>query len=834
MTATDPPEPGARRIPWRVIARRSLWGAIAAAIIALLMAAGYLALMLRAAPSATELKRAEAARASVLLTADGQPLATFNHQQQQHVTLDQVSPDLVKALVATEDARFFDHRGIDLRRTVAALLSTASGKVQGGSTITQQLARTLFPDQIGRERSIERKVKEMIAAVRLERHFTKKQILEAYLNNARFLYNVVGIEMAARTYCDKSAADLDLLESATLIGMLKGTAYYNPVLHPARSKERRNLVLAQMVRRGMLPDTEYRRLITLPLRVSLKLQSDKADAAPHFVARAREWLVDWAAEHNYNLYTDGLVVHTTLDARLQEAATRAVERQGAALQAVADVEWAQAGSRVSATTPEPYVAARSKVTPFAHLWKARPELLATFVRETAAFRKAAAASSDDDAVLQRLLADAEWLEQLKRDKTRLEAGFVAIDPSNGEVRAWVGSRDFDVDQYDHVSQAERQPGSTFKAFVYGAALESGIGPDRTYQDGAVELALGDGKVWRPTDMRGATDQPMTLRDGLVYSKNTITVQVSQEVGVARVAALAKAMGVDQSRLDPVPSLALGTSPVTLAEMVNAYATVAHQGERVQPVLIKRITDRHGTVVAMPIGATRRAMSRENAVELLDMMRGVVARGTGTLVRSRFGIDADVAGKTGTTQNNTDGWFMLMHPQLVAGAWVGFNDARVAMRSSHWGQGGHNAVLLVGEFFRDALQGGALDPKATFPPSRRPPPERQEMPPQPADEENGGYAATTDPPVSVPAMGRAPAEMNQARSGAAPLISDRAGSPAISPDDAPPKSAAEIERVVDLINGRAPAGFRAGPASEPAPAPRTENAAEPEPAVELPR
>jgi len=733
-------EPQLRRVNSRAVVRLTLWGAAAVALLLLLAAGVYFAMLLKSAPSANELKRAEAARPSVLLTVDGQPLASFSRVQQEHVTLEKMSPHLLSALVATEDARFYEHHGIDLWRTAAALLRTAQGKIEGGSTITQQLARKLFPDEIGRERSIERKLKEMIAAVRLERNFSKRQLLEAYLNNADFLYNVVGIEMAARTYCDKSAAELDVLESATLVGMLKGTAYYNPVLHPARSKQRRNLVLVQMVRRGMLPEADYRRLAEEPLRISLNLQTDKTEVAPHFVAQVRKWLIDWAASHDYNLYTDGLVVHTTLDARLQEAATRAVERQADALQAVADVEWAQAGARVVATTPDAYIAAQRKVAPFAHLWKSRPELLSTFARETPEYRDATArAQGDDGPALSRLLADSAFLDRLKRGKTRLEAGFLAVDPSTGEVKAWVGSRDFDIDQYDHVSQASRQPGSTFKAFVYGAALESGISPDRTYQDAAVDYALGDGKVWRPTDMHEATNQPMTLRDGLVYSKNTITVQVSQKVGVARVAALAKAMGVEQSPLDAVPSLALGTSPVTLAEMVNAYATIAHQGERVQPILVKRITDRHGVVVAEPVALRRRAMAEDNAIELLDMMRGVIARGTGTAVRTRFGIVGDVAGKTGTTQRNNDGWFILMHPHLVAGAWVGFNDARVAMRSSYWGQGGHNAVLLVGDFFREGIKGGWLDGKAVFPPSRRPPPVRVDLAALSAAEESADDA-----------------------------------------------------------------------------------------------
>src|SRR5690606_1123565 len=263
-----------------------------------------------------------------------------------------------------------------------------------------------------------------------------------------------------------------------------------------------------------------------------------------------------------------------------------------------------------------------------------------------------------------------------------------------EVKAWVGSRDFSRDQYDHVARAARQPGSTFKPFVYAAALEQGMAPSHTYRDETIEIIAPDGDVWRPTDMAGATGRRMTLREGLVHSKNTITAQVMLDVGYERVARLAQRSGIKQSYLKPVPSLALGTSPVTLLEMVSAYTTIAQNGEHRDPVFVRRITDRYGEVIEQFGDEPYRVLSENTAQQLIDMMRGVVQRGTGTALGSRFGIQADVAGKSGTTQNNTDGWFILMHPHLVAGAWVGFNDQRVTMRSDYWGQGGQNAILLV--------------------------------------------------------------------------------------------------------------------------------------------
>jgi penicillin-binding protein 1A len=708
------------RVPWQAYARRiAMWSLLLVAVLIVAVVA-WVAALIPTAPGVRELRALQDVKPSVLLSADGKPLTTFRQAQQERVTLDKISPNVVKALIATEDQRFFDHHGVDIYRTFGAAWHTLGGDTQGGSTITQQLARNLFPDDIGRSRTLSRKVKELITALRIERNFSKQQILENYLNSAPFLYNVVGIEMAARTYYDKPASQLSVLESATLIGMLKGTRYYNPILHPERAKERRNVVLAQMVRQKALDEPTYKSLRDAPLTVQFNRQPDMLGDAPHFAIQMRKWLIDWADEHDYNLYTDGLVIQTTIDSRLQAAATAAVEKQAKALQAVADVEWSSSGMRLTSTSPEAYVKAREKVEPFAFLWNKKRDLVETFVRETPEFKAALKKGGSDAAALHAVMADADVMARLRKDKTRLEAGFLAMDPDTGEVKAWVGSRDFDGDQFDHVALAARQPGSTFKPFVYGAALEAGISPDRTYIDQPVEIPLSDGTVWKPTDMSGTSGEMMTLRDGLAYSKNVITAQVAQEVGTARIAALARSMGVTQSKLDMVPSLALGTSPVTLLEMVTAYSTIAEQGQYHKPVMIKRISNAQGEVLAEFTGETRRAMSPDSAVDLIDMMRGVINRGTGTQIKTRFGIVSDIAGKTGTTQNNTDGWFILMHPNLVAGAWVGFNDSRVTMRSDYWGQGGHNAILLVGDFFKTALKAKLVDPKATFPPPRHPP------------------------------------------------------------------------------------------------------------------
>ncbi|SDP28182.1 penicillin-binding protein 1A [Ralstonia sp. 25mfcol4.1] len=668
--------------------RRTVLLALAAVPALLLL---YLLLLIPFTPGISDIRKAKSEQPAQVLSADGKELAVYRWANRDWVKLADISPNVVNALIATEDHRFYQHFGLDWRRTASAALHTFSGDRQGGSTITQQLARNRYPDEIGRAPTLTRKLKEAITALKIEALYSKDEILETYLNTVPFLYNAFGIEMAARTYFDKSARQLDVLEAATLIGMLKGNSYYNPVLNPQRALERRNIVLAQMVKRGKLDAARYQVLARRPLRIDFERQIEEPGPAAHFAQQLRKWLISWADSNDYNLYTDGLVVHTTIDARLQAMANQALARQGNQLQSIANAAWAPRAG-----------------------WAESRGLVQQFVRETPEYRAAVAGGQTDADALNHLMRDSAFMQNLRQNKTRVQAGFMALDPATGEIRAWVGSRDFTVDAFDHVAQARRQPGSTFKPFVYGAAFARGQSPDETFIDQPVEIKLAGGEIWRPTDETAATGRPMSLRDGLVYSRNTITAQLVQNLGADRVAKLARAMGVRDSKLEEVPSLALGTSPVTLKEMVSAYGTIANGGQYIAPSMITSITDRDGKELARFRPASpERALSATANETLLDVMRDVVDRGTGTAIRTRYGIRADVAGKTGTTQDNADGWFILMHPQLVAGAWVGFNDSRVTLRSDYWGQGAHSALPIVGDFYQRALRARIVDPRARF-------------------------------------------------------------------------------------------------------------------------
>ncbi len=598
----------------------------------------YVLVLIPFTPGVGDLRRAKSPTPSVVMSSDGVVLAEFKRSDRLWVPLEKIAPSVVDALISTEDHRFYDHHGIDIQRTVAALLSTLSGNVQGGSTLTQQLARNLYQAEIGRSVTLTRKIREAITALKIEALYSKREILETYLNTVPFLFNAFGIERAARTYFDKPAERLDVLEAATLIGMLKATSAFNPVLNPERAVQRRNLVLTQMAKHGKLQPGELTALIKRPLRLKFERQPVPPSPVPHIVRHLREWLIEWAGRQQHY---DGLVVRTTIDSRLQAAANKAVERQMTHLQRLAGGE-----------------------------------------------------------------------RRRRQARSVLQVGFMAMDPRNGAVRAWVGSRDFATEEFDHVSQARRQPGSAFKPFVYAAAFTAGMRSTMKLIDAPVRIPLDGGGSWQPTDVSGPSGRAMTLREGLIYSKNTITAQLVMLVGPKRVTQLAWAMGIRQSPLEAVPSLALGTSPVTLREMVGAYGTIANAGYYAEPMIVSSVEDLQGRVLAQ-FGSQREAvpaMGRTAALELVDAMRGVVVKGTGAAIRKRYGITADVGGKTGTTQDNHDAWFLMIHPQLVAGARVGFNEKR---DMGAWGTGARAALPMVGEVFQQALRNKWIDAGAEF-------------------------------------------------------------------------------------------------------------------------
>ena len=676
-------------------------------------------IILRDLPSSVELDRSQFAESSIVLSADGKELTRYADRNRTWVPLDSISSHVTDALIAVEDHRFYSHSGIDYRRLIGAVFKTVSGDVQGGSTLTMQFARNAFPE-LADDGRIARKVKEWILSLKLESRHSKDDILEMYLNTVPFMYNAFGIEAAARTYFQKPAIDLEVDEAATLVGMLKGTVYYNPVRNPKRSHERRNVVLRQMVHHGYLEQAAYDDIRDEETELNFRRLRRGDDVAPYFAEYLRLWLDEWAEENSYNLYTDGLRIHTTLDSELQAAAEEAVLRIGADLQAVADVEWSSSSIPHRSTVASSFRNFAEGVDAFAYFWEAHPQLSDYLLRRSSQYRQLTAAGLDETAALDSLRNDHAYVDSVRTVYQTLQASLVAIDPRTGEVKAWVGGRDFNRSQFDNVAQARRQPGSTFKPFVFGAALDRGYRSTHLVRDETFEFVDPQtGRRWAPRNVGGISGRTMTLEDALALSKNTVAARLTVEVGPGRVAEFARRAGIT-SDMDVVPSLGLGTSEVSLLELTAGYATIAAMGRYHEPVFVSHIEDVNGRVVARFERTSRQAMSPSTAYELVDMMRSVLDYGTGIRMRTAYGASGEFAAKTGTSQEGADGWFMFMHPNLVVGAWVGFPTSAITFRRDYWGQGARTALPIVGAFYRNArsssanpYRSGSWDPPAGY-------------------------------------------------------------------------------------------------------------------------
>lgn len=664
-------------------------------------------------PSFGQLDNPHLAHATVAYTSDGVELAHFYQEQNRSwVSYDQISPHVINALISTEDQRFYDHWGVDMQGIAAAAVDAIIRfDLRGASTITQQLARNLYRQQIGNEVSISRKLKEMVTAVQLERRYTKQEILEMYLNTVEYVYSAYGIQSAAKTFFGEDASDLDVAQSATLIGMLQNPSFYNPMRRPDQTQSRRNVVLRQMVKQGHIGDDLYDSLRETPIALDFRSADVRESMAPYFAMQVQEWLKKWARENDVsNIYEEGLIVYTTLDSRLQKMAQESVDRQMPLLQKVVDYEWSRSGG-LHATNLEAY-ADLSGYEPFGYFWNSRRNVVNAFIRGTNHFKSMRNADVSEDEAIKRLRDNEAFMDSLKAVKTRIEAGVVSVDPRNGYVRAWVGGREIKEDWYDHVNTAARQPGSTFKPFVYTTAIDNGYSPNYMLPDSAYTWVNPEtGVAWSPGNFGSASGGMITLREALATSNNLVTARViTQLVTPHAVARYARAMGI-KSPLDPVPALGLGTSDVTLLELTAAYSTLANGGLYYEPTIVTRVEDRRGNVLYEANPAPEEALSQETAYTVVDMLRGAVNFTGGTAVRIRhsYGLgDYDLAAKTGTTQNAADGWFVLMHPELVTGAWVGWNDRRIHFRDTWWGQGAHNALFLVGDYFRSISRSNEVD------------------------------------------------------------------------------------------------------------------------------
>ena len=675
-------------------------------------------------PDETSLENPEKNLATEIISSDGKTIGKFYKENRTPVPFEVLPDHLVEALIATEDARFFDHSGIDGKGTLRAI--AFMGTRGGASTISQQLAKLFFTDQTASnkvERALQ-KVKEWIIAIRLERRYTKEEIITMYFNEYDFLNQAVGIESAANIYFDKPPSELTTAESAMLVGMFKNAALFNPNRRPELVQKRRNVVLAQMEKYKFISKPVRDSLKSLPLDLKFTPQGHDEGSATYFREYARHFMEDWIKENlkpdgsRYNIYQDGLKVYVTIDSKMQQYAEEAVKKHMANLQVAFDEQ-----------------NENNKTAPFRDITEKETEgILNSAMRRSDRWRKMEQQGKDEKEIIASFKEKVpmrvfSWkgdidtimtpLDSIRYHKSFLQASMMSMTPQTGEVKAWVGGIDYKHFKYDMVKKGKRQIGSTFKPFVYATAIDQmHMSPCDTLPNTLYTIPEGRYgllKPWTPKNSGGSYGGMVTLKYALANSINTITARLIDRVGPEPVIDLIKKMGIDTENIPAVPSIALGTADISVYEMVGAYSTFANHGVYVEPILIQRIEDKNGTVLYQNVPKTRDVISSETAYVTTSLMEGVTQSGTGTRLRGTWAVNSPIykkvvtgypydfknpiAGKTGTSQNNSDGWFMGMVPDLVTGVWVGGDDRAIHFRNTAYGQGATMALPIWGMYMK---------------------------------------------------------------------------------------------------------------------------------------
>jgi len=639
-------------------------------------------------PSSYQLKQINTPVASEVFSADGRLLGRYYVENRSNVKFSEISPNIINALIATEDSRFYEHRGIDeialLRVLVKSVLLRKSAG--GGSTLSQQIAKNLFPrERLGPISIPVNKLREAIIAYRLERIYTKEEILVLYLNTVPFAENIFGIEVAAERFFSKSPANLTIPEAAVLVGMLKANSTYNPRRNPEQAKNRRDVVIDQMFENKYITREEAEKYKAAPLQLRYNVITYNQGPAPYFLEMLKPELLRWCNNNTkadgkpYNLYTDGLKIKTTIDYNLQYYAEQSVKEHMKDLQNVFDNHW------------------RGR-----DIFREEPGIIETALRQLKSQTKQTDINLNE--VIRTGLftwdgikdSEITRLDSIKHYLKLLNTGFIAIEPHTGKLKAWVGGIDFRFFKYDHVT-SPRQTGSAFKPFVYLAALENGIRPDKYFENR--HKVYPEYQNWAPRNSHDEYGGYYTMKGALAKSINTVSVDILLETGISKALNVSKDLGISAD-LPAYPSLALGVASISLKEMVEAFAGIVNDGIPVKTNYLVEIADNAGNVLATfrHEQKTRPVVSSENCRILIQMMKAAVEDGTGQRMRSVYGIHSDFAGKTGTTQDNADGWFIGISPDLVTGCWVGADDPRVRFRTITYGQGAYMALPIVGKFF----------------------------------------------------------------------------------------------------------------------------------------
>lgn len=669
-----------------------------------------------ALPSFEELENPRSNQSSIIYSADGKVLGKYYIQNRTNVAFEDIAPSMVDALVATEDERFYSHSGIDGKATLRAILG--GGSDGGGSTITQQLAKILFHGQErkgGKLSRMTQKFKEWVISAQLERRYTKNEIVTMYLNMADFGHEIFGIQTAAKTFFNKKPSELDVNESALLVGLLKAPTRYSPISHPERSKNRRNTVLEQMVKNKKITEEEANKYKELPLiadeaKVWERVQRNQfgmGDLAPHFTMELKKDLQKWCKTHtkengeNYDIYRDGLRIYTTIDSKMQRYAEQAALEWMTTLQAqfYKSKKGSKNGPFDSRMKPEEVERNLRKAMKESGHYKILKEEGVSEAEIEKEFKtpvrmRVFSYQGDRDTLM------SPW-DSIVYYKYFLQCGLMSMETHTGHVKAWVGGVDFKNFKYDHVRGAQRQVGSTFKPFVYAMAIQEKNSPCMQVPNTTVCI-----NNWCPSNSSSYKEgQMVNLKEALANSINKVSAYLMKQYGPHAVLKFAEKLGVDVSDIDPVPAICLGTPDITVFEMVGAFNTFPNRGVHITPQYLLRIEDKNGNILEEFYPERNEAMDEVSAYLMVDLMKGVVLEGTAGRLRSRYKFTYPVAGKTGTTQNNSDGWFIGYTPDLTTGVWAGGEDRQVRFRSTGLGQGANMALptwaLYMTKVYNDA-------------------------------------------------------------------------------------------------------------------------------------
>lgn len=659
-------------------------------------------------PGFDELENPRTNLATEIYSADGKLLGSYYVENRSNVRYSELSHYMPEALISIEDERFTEHSGIDEKALMRVAYGVLTGnKKGGGSTITQQLAKNLFPrgENLSTPKLVLRKFKEWITATKLEHNYSKEEIVAMYLNTVAFGHNAYGIRSAASTFFDKKPIDMTVEECALMAGVVNAPTRYSPIRNPERSLERRNLVLKKMVENGYLTEAEYDSVSQIPLDMShFNIKDHNTGQATYFREFLRGYLNDWAKNTTradgepYNIYRDGLRIYTTIDSRMQRYAEEAVrDFMSKELQPMFYSHW------------KGY-----KNAPFSNVSADEIDhILETSMKRTERYRSLKNAGMCMDSIKAEFnrpvpMTVFSWdgpidtimtpMDSIRYYKWFLQASLVSIESHTGHVKAYVGGLDYRFFKYDHVTQARRQVGSTFKPFVYSLAMQEGeFTPCTRIPNIPYNIELPDGRFWSPGNSGGGGGE-ITLKNALAQSNNWISAYLMNQFGPEAVIGMARRLGVE-SPIDPVPSICLGVCDLKLIEMVGAMSTFANQGVYIKPMFVTRIEDKNGNVIQRFTPEETEAMSEVTAYKMVELMKGVVQSGTGVRLRSLYGFKNPIAGKTGTTQKNSDGYFMGITPDLTTGVWVGAEDRSVHFRSTRLGQGSHTALPIWAKYMR---------------------------------------------------------------------------------------------------------------------------------------